>query len=44
MKIILSAFYGVLKPMDGITSYRLEMQVTSLSQKAHMPSWLVAKW
>lgn len=23
---ILSAFYGVLKPMDGITSYRLEMQ------------------
>lgn len=22
---ILSAFYGVLKPMDGITSYRLEM-------------------
>ena len=23
---ILSAFYGVLKPMDGVTSYRLEMQ------------------
>ena len=23
---ILSAFYGVLKPMDGITPYRLEMQ------------------
>lgn len=23
---ILSAFYGVLRPMDGITSYRLEMQ------------------
>ena len=22
----LSAFYGVLKPMDGVTSYRLEMQ------------------
>ena len=22
---ILSAFYGVLRPMDGITSYRLEM-------------------
>ena len=24
---ILSAFYGVLKPMDGVTPYRLEMQV-----------------
>ena len=23
---ILSAFYGVLKPMDGVTPYRLEMQ------------------
>lgn len=23
---ILSAFYGVLRPMDGITSYRMEMQ------------------
>ena len=23
---IMSAFYGVLKPMDGITPYRLEMQ------------------
>ncbi len=23
---ILSVFYGVLKPMDGVTSYRLEMQ------------------
>ena len=23
---ILSAFYGVLKPMDGVTSYRIEMQ------------------
>lgn len=23
---ILSAFYGVLRPMDGITSYRIEMQ------------------
>jgi len=23
---ILSAFYGVVKPMDGVTSYRLEMQ------------------
>ena len=23
---ILSAFYGVLKPLDGVTSYRLEMQ------------------
>ena len=24
--LILSAFYGVLKPMDGVTPYRLEMQ------------------
>lgn len=24
--IILSAFYGVVKPMDGVTPYRLEMQ------------------
>ena len=23
---ILSAFYGVLNPMDGVTPYRLEMQ------------------
>ena len=23
---ILSGFYGVLKPMDGVTPYRLEMQ------------------
>ena len=23
---ILSAFYGVLKPLDGVTPYRLEMQ------------------
>ncbi len=23
---ILSAFYGILRPMDGVTSYRLEMQ------------------
>ena len=23
---ILSAFYGILKPMDGVTPYRLEMQ------------------
>ena len=23
---ILSAFYGALKPMDGVTPYRLEMQ------------------
>ena len=22
----MSAFYGVLKPMDGVTPYRLEMQ------------------
>lgn len=28
---ILSAFYGVLKPMDGVTPYRLEMQA-----KAHI--------
>ena len=26
LKRILSAFYGVLKPMDGVTPYRLEMQ------------------
>lgn len=25
---ILWAFYGVLKPMDGVTPYRLEMQAT----------------
>lgn len=24
--MILSAFYGVLRPMDGVTPYRLEMQ------------------
>ena len=23
---ILSAFYGVVKPLDGVTPYRLEMQ------------------
>lgn len=23
---ILSGFYGVLKPLDGVTPYRLEMQ------------------
>ena len=27
---ILSAFYGVLKPMDGITPYRLEMQAKAV--------------
>ena len=26
---IISAFYGVLKPMDGVTPYRLEMQAKS---------------
>ncbi|MCF0105792.1 MAG: peroxide stress protein YaaA [Holdemanella sp.] len=26
---ILSAFYGILKPMDGITPYRLEMQANA---------------
>jgi hypothetical protein len=31
---ILSAFYGVLKPMDGITPYRLEMQAkASIEEK-----------
>ena len=29
---ILSAFYGVLKPMDGVTPYRLEMQAIKKSQ------------
>ena len=27
---ILSAFYGVLKPMDGVTPYRLEMQAKAV--------------
>lgn len=31
---ILSAFYGVLKPMDGVTPYRLEMQAKA-AIKAH---------
>jgi len=31
---ILSAFYGVLKPMDGVTSYRLEMQAKAAIGKA----------
>ena len=31
---ILSAFYGVLKPMDGVTPYRLEMQ-TKASINGH---------
>ena len=29
---ILSGFYGVLKPFDGVTPYRLEMQVKGLYQ------------
>lgn len=29
---ILSAFYGVLKPMDGVTPYRLEMQAKASIQ------------
>lgn len=29
---ILSAFYGVLKPMDGVTPYRLEMQAKATVQ------------
>lgn len=32
---ILSAFYGVLKPMDGITPYRLEMQAKAKIQTSH---------
>jgi len=31
---ILSAFYGVLKPMDGVTPYRLEMQAKAAIQGA----------
>lgn len=27
---VLSAFYGVLKPMDGVTPYRLEMQAKAV--------------
>lgn len=30
---ILSAFYGVLKPMDGVTPYRLEMQAKAKISK-----------
>ena len=37
---ILSAFYGVLRPMDGVTPYRLEMQakasIGSLSDLYHL--------
>ncbi len=29
---ILSGFYGVLKPMDGVTPYRLEMQAKAMIQ------------
>ena len=38
---ILSAFYGVLKPMDGVTPYRLEMQA-----KVHIGAYkdLYAFW
>ena len=32
---ILSAFYGVLKPMDGVTPYRLEMQDVYKRQISH---------
>ena len=32
---ILSGFYGVLKPMDGVTPYRLEMQAKGAPGKAH---------
>lgn len=32
---ILSAFYGVLKPFDGITSYRLEMQAKAKVNSTH---------
>ena len=28
---ILSGFYGVLKPMDGVTPYRLEMQAKGMN-------------
>ena len=38
---ILSAFYGVLKPMDGVTPYRLEMQ-TKASISGHKD--LYALW
>lgn len=31
---ILSAFYGVLKPMDGVTPYRLEMQAKAAIGKS----------
>lgn len=32
---ILSGFYGVLKPMDGITPYRLEMQAKLRTEKGN---------
>ena len=32
---ILSAFYGVLKPADGVTPYRLEMQAKEIG-RAHV--------
>ena len=31
---ILSGFYGVLKPMDGVTTYRLEMQTKAVINEA----------
>ncbi len=38
---ILSAFYGVLKPLDGVTPYRLEMQAKAAidGQKALYALW-----
>lgn len=37
---ILSAFYGVLKPMDGVTPYRLEMQAkASIGHKDLYELW-----
>ena len=35
---ILSAFYGVLKPMDGVTPYRLEMKAKATigNEKTYM--------
>lgn len=31
---IMSAFYGILKPMDGVTPYRLEMQAKAAIEKS----------
>ncbi len=33
---ILSGFYGVLKPMDGVTPYRLEMQAKAELSKGKL--------